>query len=145
MTDVIATLVSQAHYETDGLAALALPRYGSPSANAIVNFSGLIITDKDIESPREKFQRLAAEWERATINSSSFEELVSHPAYKAIIRMKTEALPYIFEDLKKAPRHWFFALKKITGAKNVIPEAATGNLRKMTRAWLIWGREHGYC
>ena len=81
--------------------------------------------------------------EEKTINLSSFDQMVAHPAYVAIIAMGKRAVPFLLAEIKTSPNHWFFALRKITGA-NPIPKTAAGNLRKMTEAWLKWGKKNGY-
>jgi hypothetical protein len=66
-----------------------------------------------------------------------------HPAYLEIISHGEKMIPFILKDLQQKPSHWFIALKTL--AKNcspVKPEDA-GNIKKMTEAWLAWGRANG--
>jgi hypothetical protein len=63
--------------------------------------------------------------------------------YQRIIGMGERAIPYILEELERAPDYWFWALYCITG-EDPVPEADHGNLDAMTRAWVAWGRENGY-
>ena len=65
------------------------------------------------------------------------------PAYQAIIRMGKPAIPFILDELRREPDHWFVALKQITG-EDPIPEEARGNMRGMADAWLKWGDDHGF-
>jgi hypothetical protein len=67
----------------------------------------------------------------------SIHDLVSQPAYLQIIDMGKEALPLLFNELRREPDHWFVALQAITGT-NPIPSAARGDVEKMTQAWLTW-------
>jgi hypothetical protein len=44
------------------------------------------------------FEKLAGEWKSETINISSIEEIVLHPAYQRIISMGPSVLPAIFKN-----------------------------------------------
>jgi hypothetical protein len=90
----------------------------------------------------ERFQQLAADWQRAVAHHSSSRLRFEHPAYQAIIRLGPPVVPLLLRDLEVNRRHWFAALKAITGADPVPPEAA-GRIAEMTAAWLRWGTEHG--
>jgi hypothetical protein len=94
------------------------------------------------ETLDHKFSRLTMAWCRATINCSSFDDIVNDVHYKEIIEIGMPVLLLIFDDLKNTPKHWFYALSKITG-ENPIPESAAGNLTKMTNVWLRWARKAG--
>lgn len=89
-----------------------------------------------------KFRRLAQRWRRETAAFSSLTKIVSHPAYLEIIAMGEKALPLILEDLEKRVSHWFVALAAISG-EDVISADDAGDLRRMTAAWLSWGRDRG--
>jgi hypothetical protein len=95
------------------------------------------------ETLEQRFNRLANEWDDATAYLSSMDEASRHPAYQEIIRMGKDVLPYVLRDLEATHRHWFIALKQITGA-NPIPPADAGNVRKMADAWLRWAKDKGY-
>jgi hypothetical protein len=41
-------------------------------------------------------------------------DMVTHPAYQQIIGLGKEALPLLFGELRRAPDHWFWALRAIT-------------------------------
>ena len=93
-----------------------------------------------IQRLRTEFEALTLTWNEETKFFSSTSQISSHPAYQSIIGMGPVAIPWILRELKKGPDHWFHALKAITGADPVAP-ADCGNVRKMTDAWLSWGRE----
>jgi hypothetical protein len=95
------------------------------------------------EGLEEQFRWLADEWERAVAHQSSSRLRYEHPAYRAIIRLGRPAVPLLLRDLKATGRHWFAALRAITGTNPVPPEAA-GKVGDMTDAWLRWGVEQGY-
>lgn len=94
-------------------------------------------------NPVMKFLRLKTEWEDNTAHLSSVTESAMHPAYQQIIGMGPVAIPWILEEMRRKPGHWFWALKAITGEDPILPEQR-GRIKQMTEAWLQWGREHGY-
>lgn len=95
------------------------------------------------KSAAQKFQRLATQWREETLDVSSMTDMISHPAYLAIIAMREQALPFLFDELRRAPAHWFAALYAIT-EENPIPPPMAGNLDDMTSVWLRWAEQHGY-
>jgi hypothetical protein len=66
-----------------------------------------------------------------------------NPAYQEIIGLGNDVVPFLLRDLKETERHWFIALRAITGA-NPVPKSATGNIPKMIEAWRQWAKENGY-
>lgn len=66
-----------------------------------------------------------------------------HPDYQEIISLGPEVVPFLLRDLQETERHWFIALRKLTGA-NPIPPSAAGNVPKMIDAWRQWAKENGY-
>jgi hypothetical protein len=97
----------------------------------------------------QRFLALKELWDREIGSSSSTTVICSHPAYKEIIGMGIEAVPYILEDMlsddavQYGPRHWFVALYLITGV-NPVPNEHRGNMGKMASDWIAWGREKGF-
>jgi hypothetical protein len=96
-----------------------------------------------VETVEQRFRQLAAEWHQAVMFSSSTTERNKHPAYRQIIALGPEVLPFLLRDLEDNHTHWFCALREITGVNPVPPEAA-GNIPKMADAWLRWARGKGY-
>jgi hypothetical protein len=95
------------------------------------------------ETVEERFHRLANAWEQATGHLSSMKAASEHAAYQEIIGMGTAVVPCLLRDLIENERHWFIALRTISGA-NPIPTSAAGDIPKMIEAWLQWGKENGY-
>lgn len=95
------------------------------------------------ETIEQRFRRLEAVWLADTYVLSSFTRIVGHPAFREIIGMGDAAIPLMLRDLEERPRLWVWALPEITGADPVAPEDA-GNIAKMSKAWLNWGRAKGY-
>ena len=96
-----------------------------------------------IETLEERFRRLADEWYRAVAHHSSDRLRNNHPAYQEIIGLGRPVVPLLLRDLEVNRRHWFAALRTITGA-NPVPSEDAGSFPKMAEAWLRWGREQGY-
>src|SRR5437773_2154916 len=84
---------------------------------------------------RRRFQELVRQWKEATMFLSSITDMATHPAYQQIIGMGKEALPFLVEELRREPDHWFWALQAITGI-NPVPPADRGDVANMTKAWL---------
>ena len=93
-------------------------------------------------SDAEKFYSLAEAWRQEVRFTSSLTQMVLHPTYQRIIGMGVAAVPFLLRELERKPDHWFWALHAITGADPVKPEDR-GKLRKMSEAWLTWGKEQG--
>jgi hypothetical protein len=94
------------------------------------------------ESVCEDFRRLADEWKAQAEFLASPTAIAALPAYLAIIAMGPAAVPFILDELRREPDHWFVALKRITGEEPV-PEEERGNIEAMAQTWLRWGRLHG--
>lgn len=93
---------------------------------------------------KARFEHLAGEWKRSESPSSSAMGLAMHPAYQKIIGMGPTAIPWIIEELKREPDHWFWALHCLTGGIDPVPEADRGDLQAMANAWIEWARQNGY-
>ena len=89
------------------------------------------------------FDLLAQEWLTDTRFLSSTQQMVVHPAYQQIIGLGEAVVPLLLQQLEQKSGRWFWALKSITRADPVPPEAR-GNTGLMIQAWLDWGRDQGY-
>jgi len=65
------------------------------------------------------------------------------PSYQRIIGMGLAAVPLLLEELSREPDHWFWALEAIT-EENPVPREAAGNVPLMAKAWVEWGKQHGF-
>jgi len=90
----------------------------------------------------QRFRRLADEWSRQTSTVSSVNALVSHPKYREIIQLGWSVVPYLLRDLQSKGDFWFPALAEITGIRPFDPHDA-GKSRRMTAAWIEWGKKKG--
>src|SRR5687767_189693 len=86
---------------------------------------------------RAKFQKLTVKWREETSHLSNPAQIARHPAYLEIIGEGEKMLPLIFEDLQEHEGHWYVALRFLTGAHPVPPEAR-GRTRLVREAWLQW-------
>jgi hypothetical protein len=92
------------------------------------------------ESLEQRFRRLEAEWKADTEFLSDAGKIINHPAFRAIIALGEDVVPLMLHDLEREPSLWVWALPEITG-DNPVPPGDGGNIRKMSDAWLKWGRE----
>jgi len=98
--------------------------------------------DPDHADLEKIFTSLAKKWKEQTSGYSSVGSIVMHPAYLEIISYGDKMIPYILKDLQTKPSHWFVALKTLAKTSPVNP-ADAGNIKKMTEAWLAWGKANG--
>ena len=97
----------------------------------------------DIEpADRERFLKLADQWEYETVLLSSTDQITEHPAYQEIVGMGEPVVPLILDRMKSQGGHWFHALHDITGADPVSPDDR-GNITAMQEAWLNWAALNG--
>ncbi len=90
---------------------------------------------------RELFQQLKAIWKSETRYCSDLTKIVNHWAYQQIIKMGMPVVPILLHELETDRDCWFAALRKITGADPVPPEARA-DLAQMAEAWLKWAKDH---
>jgi len=95
------------------------------------------------EELKKKFECLAENWKRETINTSSMQQMVLHPCYQEIIAMGPKVIPLILSELKCEPDFWFWALR-VLAREDPVTEDVRGDLVAMTKAWLDWGSRHAY-
>lgn len=95
----------------------------------------------------KKFHELAEQWRKEKQGISSILLISSLPSYRSIMAMGRDAIRFILQELQREPDHWFVALRAIADANgytNPIGEEDKGNLRKMSDAWVCWGKAHGF-
>ena len=82
-------------------------------------------------------------WKEMKTFISDTNKIISLQPYREIVLLGKIAIPWIIRDLRKAPDHWFHALKEITG-ENPISEKNLGNIIEMSNDWIKWAQENGY-
>jgi hypothetical protein len=95
------------------------------------------------ETIEQRFRRLEATWTAEVGHFSSPSVLINHPAFQEIIALGQAVVPLMLRDLEERPRLWVWALPAITRT-DPVPESDRGKIRKMSEAWLRWGKENGY-
>ena len=96
------------------------------------------------ESIENKFTRLSNEWKRDTGHMSTGSRIAVHPSYLSIVAMGESAIPLILKDIKSEPNHWFSALSAIAGEGPEIPAQYRGDMKRISEAWLEWGKSKHY-
>lgn len=102
-----------------------------------------IVPEKSVDTLQGRFEHLVHDWMRDIRFTNSMDEIVKSKSLQSIIGLGTVAIPMILEDLQKSPKHWFYALQKVTG-ENPVAKKYAGNLEKMTEIWVKWGKKKGY-
>ncbi len=110
------------------------------SVRFLVSKSEPIAMQQNIEV---QFDDLATEWKHSNQIISDWNQIILHPCYQRIIGLGPKVIPYILKDLKQNGGHWSWALQSLTGENPVADEDA-GKIRKITEAWLNWGKEKGF-
>jgi hypothetical protein len=99
-------------------------------------------TETQGKTVKEMFQQHAEKWEQETGPISSVKDLTAHPSYQAIIGLGWDVVPILLTDLRERKRFWFPALNSITSIRPFDPGDA-GNRKRMTAAWIQWGKRKG--
>jgi hypothetical protein len=93
-----------------------------------------------IEVPVEqRFRDLADKWSEETGHVSSLDDRISSPVYREIVKLGWDVVPSLLSDLQRTHRLWLPALAEITGLCP-FDRSDAGNLRRMTEAWIRWGK-----
>lgn len=109
-------------------------------AYAIAKHPRAVLLDHDWA----RFQQLVREWHVERGTTSSPVDMATCPAYQRILAMGKPAISLILKQLELEgddPDHWFWALSYLTG-EDPVPSDDQGNMRKMSDAWLRWGRNN---
>ena len=88
-----------------------------------------------------RFRAYVEIWRRQAQHSPSVANMVSHPAYAAIIELGWEAVPLLLQELRDRPDHWLVALQEITRED---PARTNSSFDEAINAWLTWGRKKGH-
>lgn len=94
------------------------------------------------DTVEQRLRRLEADWQVDTQFLSDARRIINHPAFQQIIGLGKEVVPLLLRDLQAQPSLWVWALPDITGENPIQPSDA-GNIRKMSDAWVQWGRARG--
>ena len=100
-----------------------------------------VLTVGDLDINELRFRTLAEQWYAETGMISMIHKKAMHPAYQKIIGMGKDALPFIFQEMKKNQIHWLWALTAIHGEDIAKPGCS---LKEAVELWMKWGTENGY-
>ena len=88
-----------------------------------------------------KFDLYSGIWKTETMFSSNSSEITNNSAYRSIIGLGKDIIPFIIEDLKQSENHWFYALELLTG-ENPIKSEHRGIINLMKSDWLNWAKKN---
>jgi hypothetical protein len=89
----------------------------------------------------KKFDLYSGIWKTETMFSSNSSEITNNSAYRSIIGLGKDIIPFIIEDLKQSENHWFYALELLTG-ENPIKSEHRGIINLMKSDWLNWAKKN---
>lgn len=89
----------------------------------------------------KKFDFYSGIWKTETMFSSNSSEITNNSAYRSIIGLGKDIIPFIIEDLKQSENHWFYALELLTG-ENPIKSEHRGIINLMKSDWLNWAERN---
>lgn len=94
-------------------------------------------------SKKEQFYGRRDLWQKETSHLSSVSQIVEHPAYREIVKMGKEVVPWIIDDIKfHGTTFWWHALREILKDGPIVPEYGRGKLRLINELWLAWYEYH---
>lgn len=67
---------------------------------------------------------------------------INRPAYRAIVNLGWDVVPFLLKDIQSKRGFWFPALAEITGIRP-FDKSDAGNPRRMAQAWIAWGQKKG--
>lgn len=94
-----------------------------------------------VKSLKYQFDTLKSIWLNETLFSSSTTEINNNRAYRAIIDLGRDVIPFIIDDLRIMDNHWFYALEILAGV-NPVKNENIGNIPAMKKDWLQWAEDN---
>lgn len=114
----------------------------APAVDLLIHLGEHIAAEDHEADLHRKFRFLVHQWREATKYTSSSTEIVMNEAYQRIIGLGPRVIPLVLTELRDRGGHWFWALRALTG-ENPVDPADAGRVKKMSQAWLDWGRKMG--
>jgi hypothetical protein len=113
--------------------------------NAHYNFIGQSIFAQEMyrHQLKMKFDFLKSIWKNETLFVSNVSEITNNAAYRNIVSLGQDVLPFIFKDLQENDNHWFYALELLTG-QNPIKDEHRGIVPMMKKDWIEWAESNMY-
>ena len=92
----------------------------------------------------DRFEKMATEWKRETVLLSSPSQICAHPIFSRLVAFGERAAPWVLERIAEDASPWFLLLKQIVVSPPDLKQAE-GDIKKVRKIWLKWGKERGYC
>lgn len=89
-----------------------------------------------------RFEELADRWEDETGHFSSPLRKTKHPCFADMLEIGHSIIPWVMKRLKARTVFWYLILERIGSDPPRID--AAGDMNKLRRLWLEWGRKNGY-
>lgn len=93
---------------------------------------------------KARFKELAELWYEETAVLSNPNKIIQHKAYKEIIEMGWDVVPFILDELEEGPALWGPALRAITGECVTVAAKDQGRIGVVGAAWVKMGEEKGW-
>lgn len=112
-------------------------RQNTESSHDFFIGQSVYITQMYKQQLKSRFDLYNSIWQNETMFSSSISEITNNSAYRSIIKLGEDIIPFIIQDLKSKDNHWFYALEALTG-QNPIKMENRGVVTLMKSDWLDW-------
>lgn len=89
-----------------------------------------------------RFEELADRWEDETGHFSSPLRKTKHPCFADMLQIGGNIIPWVMKRLRARTVFWYLILERIGSDPPRID--AAGDMNKLRRLWLEWGRKNGY-
>lgn len=89
------------------------------------------------------FYAVLRRWQSETKFISDPNKITDHPCFKEIVANADNVKDLIVDELKREPSFLVWALDDAFNEKPY-PQAAIGNIKQMTEAWILWADRNGY-
>lgn len=100
------------------------------------------VVDPEDVIDRALFEELADRWEDETGHFSSPLRKTKHPCFADMLQIGDNIIPWVMKRLKARTVFWYLILERIGSDPPRID--AAGDMNKLRRLWLEWGRKNGY-
>lgn len=85
----------------------------------------------------DRFHIWRRAWARATMFSSSIDEMIASLWMARIVNLGSKAIPLVVDEIRDEPSYLFLALPKMVG-EDPVPEALYGDVEAICRFWVDW-------
>ena len=100
------------------------------------------VVDPEDAEDCARFEELADRWEDETGHFSSPLRKTKHPCFADMLQIGGNIIPWVMKRLKARTVFWYLILERIGSDPPRID--AAGDMNKLRRLWLEWGRKNGY-